>query len=356
MTNKPYYIEHCSENSMPEYPHFMDKLLRLQKTVNVIKSSDIMFNPIIESFKRVDSNPRIKKLFVLGNIVWSDKLKYLILRNKSYPSEYFIDVILATEIIDSYICNPPIKLDSKYIDAFSYVCLRYNKLLIIDALMKQGSNKRYLVDSDPPKYVYSEHSGGISVIDGVVDKIVVATDTDRIDSHDQDIFLPVNSDILATNDIIFHTHPNASSYGGRYDEGIVYEFPSSSDLLNFVKYYNEGKAQASIIATPEGLYVIRLVSFEKKIKPIFNLHHKLNNFIIKLERKAVNKFKYLGDTIRDPDTFNKVVGYDTSFIEKLNSYIKPTNLFIEYYPRVKINNEWVLPQVNIGYIDKQYIS
>ena len=35
-----------------------------------------------------------------------------------------------------------------------------------------------------------------------------------------------------------------------------------------------------------------------------------------------------------------------------NKFIQPNNLFIEFYPREKKNNEWCLRQINLPFIEK----
>ena len=140
-------------------------------------------------------------------------------------------------------------------------------LLIIDALVKQGSYPRYIVDNNSvKKYIYSEHSGVLNLTSNdKINNVVVSTESSRIDSHDTNIYLPINTDILSKHEFLFHTHPNTTTYAGRMNEGIIYELPSANDILNFVKYHNNGVAQASIIAAPEGIYVVRLIVYEKQL-------------------------------------------------------------------------------------------
>ncbi|XWV26304.1 hypothetical protein QJ857_gp0770 [Tupanvirus soda lake] len=367
MINIPFYYEECNKSYMPSYPFFNDKLKAVQKLCKKIYVKDINIkkNKYLEQLQHLQSiikpnhdcdNCDIKKFYKLGNIVWANTLLHKIKNHQSYPSEYFIKVILALVILNDYIINPPIQLDTNQINSFTYIPLHYNKLLIIDALMHQGSKPRYLVpkieSKNAEKYIYSEHSGAISIKNKAIDNIIVSAETNRMDITDDNIYLPTNTEILGKHEYIFHTHPNTSKYGGRISEGIIYEFPSANDLFNFIKYHNEGKAQASIVVAPEGTYVIRPIKYQKIFDFNYELFYHLRKFILKLEKMAIKKIKPIIDDISDPDIFHKEIGSDFTFIKLFNKFIEPANLFIEFYPRIKKNGEWYLRQINLPYIEK----
>jgi len=368
----PLYYEKCNNNYMPFYPFFMDKLNDIQKLSDKMYTKNMtndkfncfedqginlcsIFLQSTVGFNKECDKCKIKKFYKLGNIVWANSIKHKIEHHKSYPSEYFIKIILAMVIFANHIINPPIQILPKYISYYSYIPLHYNKLLIIDALMFQGSQRRYLVPSDnkfgQEKFIYSEHSGAISIKNKSVDNIIVSAETNRMETNDENIYLPTNTEILGAYDYIFHTHPNTSTYGGRMNEGIIYEFPSANDLFNFIKYHNDGKAQASIVVAPEGIYVIRPIKYQKLFNINLELFYYLRKFILKLEKIAMKKFKYLVHKISDPNIFHNTVGSDFTCIKLYNKFIESANLFIEYYPRIKKNNEWSLRQINLPHID-----
>jgi hypothetical protein len=265
---------------------------------------------------------------------------------------------LAIVINNNYIINPPLEINPKYIDQFVYIPLHYNKLLIIDALMFQGSFPRYVINKTDgtDDYIYSEHSGVISIKNSTVDNIIVSAETNRLDANDKSIYLPINTQLLKDHIYLFHTHPNTKTYGGRIKEGIVYEFPSANDIFNFVKYHNKGKAQASIIVAPEGIYVIRPIYVQPEILVDSELFDNLRKFILKLERVAIKKIKPFIGKISDPDFFHSNIGSNFSFVKLYNNFIEPFNLFIEYYPRIKKNGEWSLRQINLPYLKKKQVK
>ena len=326
-----YYVEKSDRNTMISYPFFLDKL---QKIESVLKLH-------LSKIKIFDAGET--KYYKLSNIIWSDKMKYLIETHHRYPSEYFIKVILNTIVIDDYIVNKPIYLDPTKINELNYIPLHHNTLLIMDSLFNNGSQSQYESTSDK-KFLYSEHSGVLSVKNNRIENVIIFTDTDRIDKNDQTILLPNNIDIntdVSHFEYLFHTHPNATIYAGRINEGVLLEVPSASDLLYFSKYSATKNIQGSIIVAPEGMYVIRVIKYGEKIKLDQTLLHNIKSFILDLEEEAVRKVQGIKN-LSDPDIFHKTVGSDLSYIKSYNKFIKSTNIMVEYYPRYKKNNQWFL--------------
>lgn len=321
------FNEKCIETNMLTYPFFIPHLELIQSLLK-----------------------KTKNYYVIGFICWKDDLKQKVQSNKSYPSDLFIRTILNIVIIQNKIINPPNLIPKQLLQTLFYINFPTNKLLIIDALMQQGSKPQY---SYKEKFIYSEHSGVITINDNSINNIIVSTQTTRIDAGDDSIYLPKNSPLLLENPYLFHTHPNTLTYGGRISEGIIYEFPSANDVYNFIKYYNEGKALASIVVAPEGLYVIRPIQIIKLFTINNEFFYFLRKYILKLEKIALGKINQRTlKKIHDPDIFNLVVGSNLSYIKAYNSYLKEANIFIEYYPREKKNNNWVLRPINLVMIDK----
>lgn len=306
--------EQSCNTDMPMYPGFVDKLKKIQ---------ELCYN---DGF------------YVLGNIRWSDSLMSKIQKCK-YPSKYFVKVIMATQIVSDYICNVPMILPKKLIPRFTYVTLTNHALHAIDALWSQGSAPRYEYQN---RYIYSEHSGVLSVDDKRIDKVITLTNSTRIDPNDDGIYLPNNNDEFNDYYYMFHTHPNTN----RLDEGIIYEFPSASDIYNFVTYYDTGKTQASVIVCPEGMYVIRPLKYIDKYDLSDNHYFEINSMINRLEQKAAKLLK----RVKDKNTFHKYVSQNTSAIQAYNNFVAKFNLYVEYYPRVYVNGEWVLRTVYLPLI------
>ncbi|AGF85343.1 hypothetical protein QJ854_gp439 [Moumouvirus goulette] len=347
-----YYYEKCDKNNMITYPFFIDKLKKIQLITK--KINNLSFDNDINEI--ICDKCLNKKLYQLGNIIWSNNLIHKITKHKKFPSEYFINAIINTIYHKNTIINPPICINPNIINSFKYIPLHYNKLLIIDALMKQGSHPRYLLSESRTnpnkKYIYSEHWGVISFKNNIINNIIVSTESSRIDIIDGDIFLPTNNDFFNDYVYLFHTHPYASTYGNRIKDGILYEFPSANDIYNFIKYKNEGKAQASIIVAPEGIYVIRQIIYKKNHNLDIKYFQFINKYTLKLEKLAIKNLKENVNKISDIDFFHKVIGSNFKYINLYNKYLEPHNIFIEYYPRRKINGEWCLRPINLQYVEE----
>ena len=140
----PIYYEECNKITMSYYPFFLDKLTQVQNLSKKFCLKDLDQKNIIIK-KIICSKCKIIDFYELGNIVWTNNIEHKIKSHQYYPSEYFIKVIINMYIINDTIVNPPIQLNPDQINTFDYVPLHYNKLLIIDAFMYQGSYPRYLV-------------------------------------------------------------------------------------------------------------------------------------------------------------------------------------------------------------------
>lgn len=344
------YCETSKHTDMMSYMCFSHKLKKIQSIVQKINFNDFDENINLQSFQ---TNTKCKKcdnifFYKFGNIIWPKTLLHKINDHQLYPSEYFIKIIMGCCIINDNIVNPPIQIKPKLINLFRYIPFHRNKLLILDALMYQGSHPIYSTTNG--KYIYSEHSGVISLKNHVIDNIIVSAETNRINTNDENIYLPINTKNMNEYEYLFHTHPNTITYAGRINNGIIYEFPSVNDILNFLKYRYTGKTQASIIIAPEGTYVIRPLIYTKIIRPNNVEFYKFQDFILKLESNAIEYYRPHINRLSEPDFFHINIGSNMIYITEYNKFIKHLNLFVEYYPREKINGEWRLRPFNLFYI------
>ena len=97
----------------------------------------------------------------------------------------------------------------------------------MDALLQHGSYiKRY--NDNNKDFRYSEHMGLLDFNNDGLDKIIVSGKTIRVDEHDNEIYQPDNVVEALDYEYFFHTHPATPRPGGRVDEGILFEFPSTN--------------------------------------------------------------------------------------------------------------------------------
>jgi hypothetical protein len=342
--DKPFY-EKCESNIFDhnfDLDHFLKKLSKVE---------NLCTKPL-------------NGIYVCGGLSWPMDLENIILHEKTYPSSYFLTCIEYLIIIDSlgnesYIANPPILLCESDAKIFDYVICTNNKLAILNSLFEEGSHETYeSIDGNQfsPK-IYSEHSGVITLVDKNIDNIIVSTKS-QIVGTDSGIYLPKNTIEMSKHKYLFHTHPNASTYGGRIkSDGVIYELPSINDILNFLKFSRgtEGKALASIVITPEGTYVIRKIKLDLKTKKIsqnmINLYQKA---IIQIEHDAILKLKQnleklnlkLSD-LKTASNFHKFVSRDLDAINSYNKFVSDLNIFVEYYPRVEVEGKWRLHTLHL---------
>lgn len=305
----------------------------------------------------------------VNNIRWPDSYKHYINKHNVIPTDEFIDYIYRfynasknkSKIIGRINGKKIVKNDKKYLK------IDRNQILIMDALLKHGSEKIYKSKNknkdikkhkDNKKFRYSEHSGLLDFNEKRLEKIIVSANTTRVSPDDDDIFLPKNMNEQLDFEYIFHSHPFTDGVGGRVKQGILYEFPSISDIFHFIDNYNDGRLQGSIVIAPEGLYIIRKKDDnEKKID--INEDNLYKEFIKEMWASQESAIKKYG-TDFSLHKFYSEISQDKSYIKNLNKVLNKYNLHIDYYARIKDTDSdetWVidtiyLPVKSIEYYNK----
>lgn len=232
----------------------------------------------------------------------------------------------------------------------NYVKLEANQLLVLDALMAHGGyNKKYFGKKGKNKK-YSEHAGLLDFEKNTVKRIVVAGNTHRVDDGDDEIFLPMSFDDMLDYEYIFHTHPPTPKAGGRASGGILYEYPSISDIFHFIDHHNDGNVIGSLVVTPEGLYNIRKFDNDSKLIDIDedDLFNKYQKIIRKNQRDAIKKYS----TNFTQKTFFSKIAQEKKYIENINKFLEDYDLQIDYYPRTKDSaGDWFIDTVYLYFVD-----
>ena len=231
-----------------------------------------------------------------------------------------------------------------------YIKLKRNQLLVLDALLNDGGfQKKYIDKSNNLRY--SEHSGHFGLTNTHIDKIIISANTAREDKEDKDILLPLDLADTYEYEYFFHTHPPTPYQGGRASDGILYEFPSISDIFHFIDHYNMGKTLGSIVVAPEGYYIIYPKSFEQKqIKYDVDIEdeifEKLESETDKIQDKAIKKYgtkfteEYFYNTISMDDVFIKM------FNDKLNKYLNnQIKIILRHRSKDKLTNKWIIKDI-----------
>lgn len=224
-----------------------------------------------------------------------------------------------------------------------YLKLTYNQLLVLDGLMNMGGYKKKYIANN--KKVYSEHSGLLDFDNSGLERIIISGKFERIEKGDNDIFLPVNMIDAPDFEYIFHTHPPTPKPGGRVSEGVLYDFPSISDVFHYIDHHNKGKTQGSLIIASEGLYNLRNLNFT--LKEINVDENKLYKEYIKtfnsIQNDAIEEY---GETFTDEFFFSEI-SQNTSYIDRLNKILNKFNIHIDFFKRVYKHDNWVLDSIHL---------
>jgi hypothetical protein len=245
-----------------------------------------------------------------------------------------------------------VKLNIKHINKnnIKYIEVSQNQLQILDALLYDGGYKKY-IDSNK-RLRYSEHSGLFDFTSSKLERIVVSGKTNREDADDAEILLPQNMPDAFDYEYMFHTHPPTPYPGARALSGILYEFPSVSDLYHFAYHYNNGDIQGSLIIAPEGIYIIRAKNNIKYIDyPSNKIAIKMEDIHSEINMKAIEK--HGSDYFNEKqEKFYKNVAQDKTYIKMYNKMVKTyfnENMVVSYKPRKydKKTNKWIIKNLYI---------
>ncbi|QKF93879.1 hypothetical protein QKU48_gp0421 [Fadolivirus algeromassiliense] len=284
-------------------------------------------------------------IYSVNNVRWETGLKHYIKKHNIKPSDEFIDFIYrysnnirpSKNIIARINGIKVVRSNKKYLK------ITRNQILIMDALMEHGGFKVY-GDRKNQLYRYSEHAGLLDFNNSGLEKIIISGNTTRVDANDDDIYLPRNMIEALDYEYIFHTHPPTPVPGGRVKSGILYEFPSISDIFHFIDHYNGGRTQGSIVIAPEGMYIIRKKKVDDTKIDIDEdeFYKETLNMMWKCQRESITKY---GKTFTTKKFYSKIA-QDKTYINNINKVINKYKLHIDYYPRIKDEtNKWVIDTI-----------
>lgn len=306
--------------------------LLLKETKN-FTLNDKMFDCLLCDEKSITSGRYNYK-----NFIWEDGLEHYVIKHNFCPSESFMDLVFF------YKPEKKIKLKASMTKNLEYIKINQNQMLIFDALLKHGGyTKKYIDLTNSDILRYSEHTGLLDFKMNLLERVVVAGNTTRIDKGDEEIFLPRDLSDLREYEYIFHTHPPTPKPGGRVKQGILYEVPSIGDILHFIDSFNDGKICGSLVVTSEGLYNIRKTKLDHE--KIFVNEDKLfrdyNYIFERIQDQVIEKY----GTNFTTEKFYKKIAQDRTYFEKFNEILNKYQIQIDYYPRIKYKSQWILDKV-----------
>lgn len=334
---------HTKEVFLTKLKETQTYLIRKNKFIKYLSKQDYK-NCLICNKKNITTG-----MFEINNIRWEEGLYHYIKNHNIKPSEEFIDFIFRHDVDPSYYIkrniNKVTKIKTKIVvdKNKKYLKIDKNQIMIMDALMVHGSKKNY-IDDNRQLIRYSEHAGLIDFNDSGLEKLIISGNTTRVDPNDDEIFLPQEIADAYDYEYIFHTHPATPTPGGRSDVGILYEFPSVSDLFHFIDHYNDGKTQGSLIVAAEGLYNIRKTIFNSKKINVDEdkLFNDIRRIYSKLQDDAIEKY----GTDFSNETFYSKIAQNKSYIDRVNKVLNKYDMNVDFYSRVKTDkNKWIIDTI-----------
>lgn len=284
--------------------------------------------------------------------------------------EYQIHLLKTHFLIDSIFYKEICEVeDFRLKNNIEWCLLNTNGLNIINGLYEVGSNQIYIEKkkniSQSKISRFSEHSGFIYFENKKIKTISVMTGS-RVESSDPIIYMPTNCAEALKVDYIFHTHPKTPYIGSRVKNGIIYEFPSISDIVHFIEHHNEGRMLGSIIITPEGIYIIRKNNFDRgPINVDYDIMiENLENIFLECYEDSYSKYSIINyeelkirGEVKIPDSyFYSQISINYDYINKINKVLKKYGIFIDYYARTHFDkpdigvNEWLFDNIYVPMI------
>ena len=275
-------------------------------------------------------------IYSFKNLVWEDGLSHYVNKHNTGIPKKFKNYVTNMENVSI------LRFKNLGVKKFK---LKRNQLNIMDALLYSGGDRN--IYESQQKFYYSEHFGLLDFNQSGLETLLIDTNTNRIDEGDETILMPTtNRPDLQDFEYIFHTHPPEKSRpGGRVDVGILYEFPSMSDIFHFIHYHNNGAINGSIVNSAEGVYIIKMINNNKKKVDISEkTEDQLNYMFNKIQDTAIRKY----GTDFTNEFFYSVIAQNTSYIKQINNLLKKDNLELKFFPRIKNKKgRWVLPEITV---------
>ena len=284
--------------------------------------------------------------------------------------DYYLHMLNSHNMINSIFYKKICTINHTNIFNIEWCSMSTNELNIIDGLYEMGSNQIYIEKnkniSESNISRFSEHSGFIYFEKNKISKITVTTGS-RVEKSDPIIFMPTNCLEALKVNYIFHTHPKTPYIGSRIKNGIVYEFPSISDIIHFIEHHNGGKLLGSIVIAPEGIYIIRKNYFDRKtiqvdydimineLEEIFNECY--NDSYSKYSTINYDELKF-NDEIKLPDDFfYEQISINYEYINRINQVLEKFDLYIDYYARILFDKpniytkKWIFNDIYVPLIN-----
>lgn len=327
--------------------YFLDKLGKMEKYLR-LHNKYIAYEPKDYKDCSFKDDVRVGKgIFSVNMIRWEDSLYHYVDKHNIKPSDEFIEFIMDFKYPEKQVRRVLGKINGvEFIkNNMKYLKIERNDLMVMDALMVHGGYNKKYTDDDMNVVRYSEHAGFLDFRNDGLEKFVIMGKK-HLTKDDNEIYLSTIRLDALDYEYVFHTHPPTPKPGGRAKESILYEYPSFADVMVFIRHYNKGTTQGSIVVAPEGLYIIRPKEIGiKKISGTKSDDDMLNGWRDAYRDGQENAIQKYGINFSEKH-FYSVIAQDLEFANMMNEFFGDYGIHIDYYPRKKdINDNWVLRSI-----------
>lgn len=269
--------------------------------------------------------------YTYRNMNWDASLKHQIRKHNWHPSRMFLDFLLGATIEIKQ--KGSVVLAGRHENGKLFVT--QNQWGILDALMHSGGKRQWA--DNRKKMRYTETAG---VLNRIGNRVGISLgESEEEDPIDKSILFPNEMPEVAEHEYYFHTHPPTSRPGGRVKTGILYEFPSSGDILHYIHQQSYGKTVGSLIIAPEGVYIIGRDK-QKKLNVPRDAGEIYFNWLEKTEDQAITDFKLKGTpTIKQ---FYEEIATEKKYVKSLDKHLQTWGLRLHFIPRTKVNGKWII--------------
>lgn len=305
-------------------------------------------------------------IYSLDDIVWSSQLLHYIEYHNYVPSPIFERMLKTirykkeqlltfkvslTDILQLYKKQQHIELDGVVIrhGKKEQIVITQDQLRLLDSLFVHSSEKM-TNDRD-----YEESMAYLDFDKDTLEQIKIKLNPRYMFKSQEDFiyFHYINEKDAIDYEFMVHTHPLTPDLETRIEhDNIIFDYPSATDIISFVELSSKKQTQGSIVIAIEGMYLIRCIEdLAVVILDKTAFQHNYNKLIYRLNEQIIKK--HYNDLFTIEKFLGKIIK-EKKYINKLNDFLKPYNVTIDYYPRVKRHNKYVLQSVVVDVIPIEF--
>lgn len=305
-------------------------------------------------------------IYSLDDIVWSSQLMHYIEYHNYVPSAIFERMlntlkfkdsrlltfkVSLSEILQLYKKEQHIELDGVVIrqGKKERIVITQDQLRLLDSLFVHSSQKM-LNDKD-----YEESMAYLDFDKSSLEQIKIKLNPRYMFKSQEDFiyFHYINEKDAIDYEFMVHTHPLTPDLETRIEhDNIMFDYPSATDIISFLELFSKKQTQGSMVIAIEGMYIIRAIEDLAVVLLDKNgFQWEYNKMIYKMNEQAIST--YYGSEFSIEYFLEKVI-HEKKYMRKINAFLKPYNAYIEFYPRIKRYNKYILQSVTVEVVPIEF--